>query len=182
MWPSQRGSLKRSQGHRPCWRCRSATLVCRTVRDKEPGLPEMALSSKLSLESAPLSSRPRRSGFGCHLSLDSMDNGEHYHKMCQPRQRNLGRNVCCPLCSWHSLPLKFPRGPRRSRGFFAQLHISVPPARNLEVTSFLPLPTPPFNVSPVSTSYFIIVSPDYPFATSLHYNTVISCLKIAVFS
>lgn len=142
----------------------------------------MALSSKLSLGSAPLSARPGRPGFGCRLSWDSMDNGEHYHKMCQPRQRNLGRNVCCPLCSWHSPPLKFPRGLLRSRGFFAQLHISAPLARNLEVTSFLPLPTPTFNLSPVSTGYFIIISPDHPFATSLHYNTIISCLKIAVFS
>lgn len=107
MWPSQRGSPERSQGHRPCWRCRSATLVCRTARDKGPGLPERALSSTLPLGPAPLSSRQRRPGCGCHLSLDSMDNKEHYHKVCQPRQRNLGRNVCAA----HSVSLKFLRGP-----------------------------------------------------------------------
>lgn len=131
MWPSQRGSPKRSQGRHLCWRCRSATLACRTVRHKEPGLPEMALSSRLRaflcFWGQPLSALDSGGlGLGAISPLDSKENeGALSQSVPTPAGKPQEEHVCCPLCSWHSPPLKFLRGPLGSRCFFAQFYISV---------------------------------------------------------
>lgn len=130
-WPSQRGSPKRSQGRHPCWRRRSATLACRTVRDKESDLTEIALSSSLRaffcLWDQPLSALDIAGlGFGCHLSLRLQGKQKQISQsLPTPAVKPQEEHVCCPLCSQHSPPLKFLRGPLGARHFFAQLHFLV---------------------------------------------------------
>lgn len=132
MWPSQRGIPKRSRGRHLCWRCRSATLARRTVRDKEPGLPETALPSgeglSLSPGPAPLRSCQQRPWYGVPLLPQTPGKMRGTVTKCtNSRRETSGGRGHCPLCSWHSSPPKFLRGPSGSSHFFAQLNVPVSP-------------------------------------------------------
>ena len=177
MWPSQRGSPEQSQEHRRCWRCRSATSVYRTGRAKSG-----------SLGPAPLSSAHQSPGFGVpSLPQTPGKMKSNTAKHANPSSETSGGTCTLPTLFSALSSSWFLRGPLGSRCFLpsctSQSYIqSVPHARNLGITGSC------ISRAPHSVYHQILITLllnhllHPPFATSLLYNTIISCLKISVAS
>lgn len=153
-------------------------LGMQDCKDKGQDIPETVLSSGLRAFLWLSSERWRP---GCHLSLGLKENKGQYGKVLATALKLLEARVHYPLCSQHSPPHKSLRCLLGSRSFFAHLHTSVlypisPHARNRGVTASWS------SLHPHSVSHQFLLSllNHLPCLPSLPYNTVISCLDIAV--
>ena len=188
MWLSQRGSPERSQERHRCWRCRSATSVCRTGRGKSGSL-EMALPSSLRvflcLWGQPLSAPHIRAlGLGCHLSLRLQGKWRAtLQSMRTPAVKPQEAHVRCPLCSQHSPPLGFSEAHWGPDVSYPAVHLSLTSSQShMPETWESQVPASPHSVYHQILTLLLNHLLHPPFATSLPYNTIISCLKISVAS